>query len=63
VDTAGAIAAAIGGAYLGLERLPPVLAQQLNDQGTWGFKDRVELAHCCYDVKTTFSLREMQGLY
>ncbi len=52
VDTTAAMAGAISGAHLGLERLPLELAHQLNDQGTWGFEELAGLAHRCHAVKT-----------
>ena len=52
VDTTAAMAGAISGAHVGLERLPLPLAHRLNDQGTWGFEELVELAHRCYAVKS-----------
>jgi ADP-ribosylglycohydrolase len=52
VDTTGAMAGAISGAHLGLERLPPELAHQLNDRGTWGFEELVELALRCHAIKS-----------
>ena len=57
VDTTAAMAGAISGAHIGLKRLPLELAQQLNDQGTWGFEELVGLAHRCHAVKT----RDIQG--
>jgi ADP-ribosylglycohydrolase len=51
VDTTAAMAGAISGAYLGLDAIPSHLSQHLTDQGTWGFKELVELAHKCYDLK------------
>ena len=52
VDTTAAMAGGISGAHVGFERLPLELAQQLNDQGTWGFEELVRLAHRCHAVKT-----------
>jgi ADP-ribosylglycohydrolase len=51
VDTTAAMAGAIGGARVGLDRLPFGLARGLHDQGTWGFTELVELAHRCHAVK------------
>ena len=51
VDTTAAMAGAISGAHLGLERLPLELAHQVNDRGTWGFEELVELAHRCHAIK------------
>ena len=51
VDTTAAMAGAISGAYLGLKAIPSYLAQQLSDQGTWGYNELVDLAHNCYDIK------------
>ncbi len=51
VDTTAAMAGAISGAHLGLERLPIAAAHQLTDQGTWGFAALVELAHRCHALK------------
>ncbi len=44
VDTTAAMAGAISGAHLGLDALPQQLTTQLNDQGTWGYAELVELA-------------------
>ena len=52
VDTTAAMAGAISGAHLGIERLPLELAHQLNDRGTWGFEELVELAHRCHAIQT-----------
>ena len=52
MDTTAAMAGAISGAHLGLERLPLELAHQVNDRGTWGFEELVELAHRCHAIKT-----------
>jgi ADP-ribosylglycohydrolase len=51
VDTTAAMAGAISGAHLGLDRLPRAGAQQLTDQGTWGFAALAELAHRCHALK------------
>jgi ADP-ribosylglycohydrolase len=51
VDTTAAMAGAISGAYLGLEKIPLSLAQHLTDQGTWGFTELVQLASQCYSIK------------
>jgi ADP-ribosylglycohydrolase len=51
VDTTAAMAGAISGAYLGLQAIPSRLAQQLSDQGTWRYKELVDLANKCYDIK------------
>lgn len=53
VDTTAAMAGAISGAYLGIERLPLNLAKKLNDRRTWAFEELVELAHCCHRLKRT----------
>lgn len=52
VDTTAAMAGAISGAHAGLNRLPVELAQQLTDQGRWGYGDLVALADACYTVKS-----------
>jgi ADP-ribosylglycohydrolase len=51
VDTTAAMAGAISGAHLGLERLPTDLAFCLTDQGSWGFTALVELAHAAYALR------------
>jgi ADP-ribosylglycohydrolase len=51
VDTTAAMVGAISGAYLGIEAIPLSLAQHINDQGTWGYSDLVDLAHRCYSIK------------
>jgi ADP-ribosylglycohydrolase len=48
VDTTAAMAGAISGAHVSLERLPLEFARRVNDQGTWGFDELVELAHRCH---------------
>lgn len=53
VDTTAAMAGAISGAYLGMEVIPLELAQQLNDRVTWGYRELVELALQCYQLKVT----------
>lgn len=52
VDTTAAMAGAISGAYLGLSSIPQNLAQQLNDRGTWGYSELIELANKCYQFVT-----------
>jgi len=47
-DTTAAMAGAISGAHLGLERLPLEFARRVTDRGTWGFDELVELAHRCH---------------
>ncbi|MEY3870024.1 MAG: hypothetical protein RLZZ338_3915 [Cyanobacteriota bacterium] len=53
VDSTAAMAGAISGAYLGIEVIPLELAQQLNDRVTWGYRELVELALQCYQLKVT----------
>lgn len=48
VDTTGAMAGALSGAYLGLSALPEDLARGVNDQGSWGYEDLVRLAEACH---------------
>ncbi|MGC8838338.1 MAG: ADP-ribosylglycohydrolase family protein [Anaerolineae bacterium] len=50
VDTTGAMAGAVSGAYLGLSSLPEDLARGVNDRGSWGYEDLVRLAEACYRV-------------
>ena len=50
VDTTGAMAGAVSGAYLGLSALPGDLARGVTDRGTWGYEDLVRLAEACYGV-------------
>lgn len=52
VDTTAAMAGAISGAHVGLERLPPI-ARLVHDQGTWGFDALNELAMACFEIATT----------
>lgn len=51
VDTTAAMAGAISGAHVGLDRLPMELASRLTDQGSWEFTELVQLAHRCHAVK------------
>ncbi len=51
VDTTAAMAGAICGAHVGLRRLNPRMAHLVNDQGTWGYDQLVDLARRCYDRK------------
>ena len=51
VDTTAAMAGAISGAHLGLQRLPLKLAESLNDRGTWRVDDLVDLSNRCYRIK------------
>lgn len=44
VDTTAAMAGAISGAYLGIDAVPADLAAKLNDNGTSGLSDMVDLA-------------------
>ena len=57
VDTTAAMTGAISGALVGLDRLPRELAQQVNDAGTWGHDELVQLAHRYH------SLAAMKGAY
>jgi ADP-ribosylglycohydrolase len=51
VDTTAAMAGAISGACLGLERLPLRLAAKVHDRGTWGYAELVELAELCHALR------------
>ena len=51
VDTTAAMAGAISGAHLGLQRLPLQLAERLNDSGAWRLDDLVGLSDRCYRIK------------
>lgn len=51
VDTTAAMAGAISGAYLGLDAIPLQYARCLTDNGTWGYKELVDLSQSCYDIK------------
>jgi ADP-ribosylglycohydrolase len=44
VDTTAAMTGAISGSWVGLDRIPHGLAQCVNDNGTWGYAELVELA-------------------
>jgi ADP-ribosylglycohydrolase len=48
VDTTAAMAGAISGARLGLQRLPLHLARRIDDQGTWDYEQLVALAQRAY---------------
>jgi ADP-ribosylglycohydrolase len=52
VDTTAAMAGAIGGAYLGLDRISQGWARLVTDRGTWGYDELVELAHYCHRLKS-----------
>lgn len=51
VDTTAAMAGAISGAHLGLERLPLKLADNLNDRGAWRLDELIGLSDRCYRIK------------
>jgi len=51
VDTTAAMAGALSGAYLGIQAIPEKYAQQLTDQGTWGYSQLLNLANQCFEVK------------
>jgi ADP-ribosylglycohydrolase len=51
VDTTAAMAGAISGAHLGLERLPLELAERLNDHDAWRLDDLIDLSDRCYRIK------------
>jgi ADP-ribosylglycohydrolase len=51
VDTTAAMAGAISGAHVGLKRLPGELAQQVNDQGQWGYGELLDLSNRCYRIQ------------
>ncbi len=51
VDTTAAMAGAISGAYLGLDAIPFHLLHHLTDRGKWGYKELIELANQCYEIK------------
>lgn len=50
VDTTGAMAGAISGAYLGLDGLPGHLVGYVTDRGDWGYAELVRLAESCYNI-------------
>jgi ADP-ribosylglycohydrolase len=50
VDTTAAMAGAISGAHVGLERLPGHMAEFVNDRDDWGYAELVRLAETCYNV-------------
>lgn len=49
-DSTAAMAGAVSGAYLGIEHLPDDLAPMVNDRGTWGYMQLVNLADDLYDL-------------
>jgi len=51
VDTTAAMAGAISGAHLGLEAIPTQMAQRVTDQGSWNYRELVELANQSYELK------------
>jgi ADP-ribosylglycohydrolase len=53
VDTTGAMAGAISGAYLGLEGLPEHIVTIVNDRGDWGYTELVRLAETCYNLASS----------
>jgi ADP-ribosylglycohydrolase len=60
VDTTAAMAGAISGAHLGLERLPLKLAENLNDRGAWRLDDLIDLSDRCYRIKCGEPPREAE---
>jgi ADP-ribosylglycohydrolase len=52
VDTTAAMTGAVSGALVGLDRIPRDLAQQVNDAGTWGHDELVQLAHRYHALAT-----------
>ena len=52
VDTTAAMTGAVSGALVGLDRLPQDLAQRVNDAGTWGYDELVQLTHQFHSVAT-----------
>ena len=52
VDTTAAMAGSISGAYLGISGIPRDLAVLVNDQGSWGYSQLIDLAQRCYAIKT-----------
>ena len=52
VDTTAAMAGAISGARVRLEKLPLHLAKLLNDNGSWTYDELNELAHRAFLIKT-----------
>ncbi len=52
VDTTGAMAGALSGAYLGLDAIPDHLARRIHDNNAWGYDDLIDLADRCYRIKT-----------
>ncbi len=49
-DTTAAMTGAISGARLGLEGIPPMLAMQVSDRGTWEYEELVGLAEECHRI-------------
>jgi ADP-ribosylglycohydrolase len=52
VDTTAAMTGAISGTLVGLDRLPREMALQVNDAGTWGHDELVQLARQYHTVAT-----------
>ena len=50
VDTTAAMVGAISGAHIGIESIPEEFADQITDQGTWGFAQLLDLANECYSI-------------
>ena len=52
VDTTAAMAGAVSGAFNGLDGIPEVYAEHLNDQGSWRYQELVDLARDCCRIKS-----------
>ncbi len=51
VDTTGAMAGAISGAYLGIDEIPHELSVLVHDKDSWGYSELTILANTCYEIK------------
>lgn len=61
-DTTAAMAGAISGAYLGLEIIPPAIAQRLTDQGRWGYEPLLSLADLGFHLARVRQLEDEESI-
>lgn len=61
-DTTAAMAGAISGAHLGLDAIPPLIAQRLTDQGRWGYEPLLSLADLGFHIARVCQLEEEESI-
>lgn len=61
-DTTVAMAGAISGAFLGIDAIPPDIAQKLTDLGKWGYGPMLSLADLAFHLAQVRRIREEEKM-